>query len=144
MRYFIVSIIYKALQKTQKNREKDTRFSPEETAVIKTYWVDKALIATILALLTIVLYAYYPKLKNLHLFAHSVKYAAQPAVNEVEFKNKFVLTGIFISDQTKIAMINNQYVHLGDIIGNMRVVYIGDNLVKLQNQNQLITLEAPI
>lgn len=143
-RYSIVSIIYKALQKTQKNRDRVTTVSTAKRSPKLMLWIDLGLITAIGILLFVVLHAYYPQAK--HYFSKkAIKTPlVAPLINEVDYKNKHVLNGTFISDTTKIAMINNHYCHLGEIIDGMKLVSIDDNIVTLQNEKQVFILKVMV
>lgn len=143
-----MSIIYKALQKTQRKREHENHslFEPNDTVTHHSYWFDAILLVIIAILLTVVIIAYYPRM---HFFAKAAPVIVKPqlspqAVKEAAFKSQYHLNGIFVSDQNIIAMINNQYFHLGDIVGDMKIISITDKSVRLKNQDQVIELEVSI
>jgi hypothetical protein len=144
-----VSIIYRALQKTQKAREKKITTPVQQKLILPSHWLLTSLIAVSAVLVTVLCLTYAPALKQ-HLLTNAkpIKAAAAPAmqmvINEDKFKTQYVLNGIFLSDNSKIAMINNQYFHVGDALDGMRIVHICDKDVKLKNQNQTITLEIPV
>ncbi|MDR3476523.1 MAG: hypothetical protein P4M14_00650 [Gammaproteobacteria bacterium] len=144
-----MSIIYRALQKTQKNREKNLSAPLQERQTLRPNWALTSLIAVSAVLVTVLALNYLPVLKShLATTAKPVKVLAAPTmqmvINEDKFKSQYVLNGIFLSDNTKIAMINSQYFHVGDAIDGLRIVHICDKDVKLTNQNQTITLEIPV
>jgi hypothetical protein len=145
-RYSIVSIIYKALQKTQKNRDRITTVSAVKKSTKNPHWIDLGLITVIGILVFVILHAYYPQAS--HYFTHKknpvITPIAIPLINEADYKNKHTLNGTFISDTTKIAMINNQYHHLGEGVDGMKIVGIDDNLVTLQNDKQIFVLKVMV
>ena len=53
-----------------------------------------------------------------------------------------VLNGVLLSDEEKLALINNKTFHVGDMVGGMRIVSIDFNSVKLANGGQLMTLRT--
>lgn len=143
-----MSIIYRALQKTQKNREKDGDISMAINARYKSHWIDIGLGIIISLLLFIVVFSYLPHLEHYFSTLHFSKPTPAPVaiklINETEYKNQFILNGIFTSDQTKTAVVNNQYLHLGDVIGGMKIVNIGNDNIQVQNATQTIMLRVPI
>jgi hypothetical protein len=140
-----VSIIYKALQKTQNYRQKETKPVSEAGSRSWSRWIDVGLAILILLLLSIIIFEYSPRIVNYIKTTHSSKpQPAQAMINEAEFKTKYILNGIFISDQAKVAIINNKTVHLGDNVGGLKVIHLGENDVELQLDNQVIILEVPM
>jgi hypothetical protein len=53
-----------------------------------------------------------------------------------------VLNGVLLSDEEKLALINNKTFHVGDMVGGMRIVSIDFNSVKLASGGQLMTLRT--
>lgn len=68
--------------------------------------------------------------------------AATTAVAQAKTKTKIAFEGVFLSDNAKIALINKQSLHVGDVIDGMRVVAINQDTVDLQNANGTIELKA--
>ena len=140
-----MSIIYRALQKTQKTREKTTA----DVLRMRPDWIIKGMGGLIVLLFGAVLYSY---LSSMHFpILHAAPVVKTPApvpvqvVSEDAFKTKYFLNGIFMSDKTKMAMINSQYFHIGDMIDGFRIYHICDKDVKLRNEHQqIITLEVPV
>lgn len=62
--------------------------------------------------------------------------AAKPAKRELAF------SGIFVSDNSRIAIINKQSYHAGDMVSGMKIVTIHQDSVDLQQNNKLIKLRA--
>ena len=54
------------------------------------------------------------------------------------------LHGIFMSDKFKTALINNQYVKVGDSIEGKKVMTINEDNVTLSDKNKIIVLHMPI
>ncbi len=145
-----MSIIYDALQKTQRNRSMSmSRDSYQDPAAHRMRWVDKGLLAAVILLSGFVIYAYGPPV---------IKHFKQPAaakpvvaaevaapsaqlVTEAAPAN-LVLNGVLMSDQNQTAVINNQFYHLGDVVGGMRIVAIELNNVKLQDGNKITMLKT--
>jgi hypothetical protein len=55
---------------------------------------------------------------------------------------ELVLNGVFISDQMKVAMINRQSYQVGDKIGDMKVVAIEHQSVKLKHGSEDLNLRV--
>lgn len=68
--------------------------------------------------------------------------AATTAAAQTNAKTKIAFEGVFLSDNAKIALINKQSLHVGDVIDGMRVVAINQDTVDLQNANGTIELKA--
>lgn len=68
--------------------------------------------------------------------------AATTAVAQKNAKTKIAFEGVFLSDNAKIALINKQSLHVGDVIDGMRVVAINQDTVDLQNENGTVELKA--
>ena len=52
------------------------------------------------------------------------------------------LNGVFVSDDMKLAMVNNQPYHIGDKIAAMKLVSIDHDGIKLQNGDELLDLRV--
>ena len=61
---------------------------------------------------------------------------------ETEYRGKFILNGVFLSDDEKVALINNQSYHVGDTLDGMKIVGIDLNSVKFKLSNQILVLKA--
>ncbi len=67
--------------------------------------------------------------------------APMPPINfDMGYNNNFTLNGVMLSNLDKIAMINNQAYHLGDIVNGMKVVNIDANSVTLQDGQRTVIL----
>jgi len=58
--------------------------------------------------------------------------------------NKLRLSGVFVSDKTRVAMINNQSYQVGDRIGDIKVVSIEHESVKLNHEGSDIDLHVSV
>jgi hypothetical protein len=154
-----VSIIYDALQKTQRNRANN-----RDSLNIKRReaWIDLSIVGIIAVLLIMVTAAYLPRvIKHFKSSAHPVVQAAAATVvtdadkvisvtPEQEFtavagKNgNLVLNGVLLSTDDKLAMINNRSFHQGDIIDGMRIIDIELNKVKLQDGERILVLRSAV
>jgi hypothetical protein len=142
-----VSIIYDALQKTQRNRSM-SRDHYQDHATHRMRWVDKGLLAAVVLLSGFVIYAYGPVVIKHFKQSASAKPAAavaapQAAQSVMEAApTDLVLNGVLMSDQNQTAVINNQFYHMGDLVGGMRVVAIELNNVRLQDGNKIVMLKT--
>ena len=55
---------------------------------------------------------------------------------------KIAFTGIFVSDNSRIAVINKQSYHLGDSVNGMKILAIHQDSVDLQKDDKVIKLHA--
>lgn len=67
-----------------------------------------------------------------------------PNIVNNQNKNKLILNGVMISGLEKIALINSQPYHVGDIVLGMKIVAIEFNSVKLQEGNDIFELRVPL
>lgn len=147
-----VSIIYDALKKTQNKRE----FTQVQATFLERKlnrniaWLKLGLLgAGCLLLFTI--FSYYPRV---HLTETPRQTAMldkkNPPVKQLAAgKNKnhvmrqalsakpiLILNGVFLSENERVAMINQQYLHKGDMINGMQLLKITANKVILRNADQ--------
>jgi len=121
-----LSIIYDALQKTQKNQPTE---NPKPKYPAKHFFRIKALLSISLSLLVIfvVTYAYLTK-------------RPQHTVTTLQSPTKLSLNGVFVSNAAQVAMINHRMFHVGDQINNMKVISIEYDGVKLANGEDVVIL----
>jgi len=157
-----VSIIYDALQKTQKNRAAVVGAMPAEKEIPRTVekviplakyknieWIDVLLLVVILCLLLAVIHASHHKWKK---YISQKQYAQVMLLNSQKqalqlearagFKKSHVLNGVFLSTNEKVALINNKSFHMGDTVDGMKLVSLELNKVKLQNSNSTLVLNV--
>lgn len=79
-------------------------------------------------------------LSTSQLFAQNT--VAAPAPAPVNAKTKVAFEGVFLSDNTRIALINKRSLHVGDEINGMRIVAINQDTVDLQDAKGTIELKA--
>jgi hypothetical protein len=158
-----VSIIYDALQKTQKAREQTrVTFVKRVTPVTRSadrwkrrifalvfLYVFVAAIVLSISIIKPSLNAFHPRLivheiqsKWQALFYQPSPIIPNPVIVEAEYKSKHELNGIFVSPSETVAMINNKMVHLGDTVDGMRVASIDVLGVQLRHDEQIIFLHA--
>lgn len=133
-----VSIIYDALQKTQQrlghtNKEKNQK---------RFDWLDLCFIVIIVLLIIAVIWAYFPKKSPV--IKKSLTSLPAPQQTDLQLTPKpvvrLLLQGVFLSNNEKVALINNQTLHVGDSIQGKKVISISFDQVKLQDENGILTL----
>lgn len=67
-----------------------------------------------------------------------------PLVNDTVYRTHHILSGVFLSQQERMAIINNQTFHVGDVVDGMKIVRIDLNKVTLQKDTQRLVLEVAI
>jgi len=148
-----VSIINEALKKTQQSRkhDMDKRAMVKEKSTLPDVslfkdtvlavrgmdfllaWKQSGFIVMTI-LLTLVAYISYQHAKNPTLPI------VQTAINTA--KEKIAFSGIFVSDKSKIAVINKQSYHVGDTVKGMKIVAINQDSVDLMQDDKLIQIHA--
>lgn len=68
--------------------------------------------------------------------------ATLPTTNLGDLNGKFILNGVFISDNEKIALINNQPYHEGETIQGLKIVSIAMDSVKLADDKNSFVLHS--
>jgi hypothetical protein len=164
-----MSIIYEALQKTQKKRQAalptSIKATPSEVvkeAISKAEveieskdqaapyeWVDILLMIAISGLFVVLVFACYGRVIAKH---HAQKIqpialskptvAMQPVFNLAVYKQKHLLNGVFLSGEDNFAMIDNKYVHVGDTVDGFTLIGLSLNFVKLQKGKDVIILKS--
>ena len=127
----LVSIIYDALQKIQKNRS--NKIVPQKHSPKKSNF-GKSIVISLASLCAAAIF-----INN----AYMLGYFSAPSSKNAA-KTKYVLNGVFLSDQLKLAMINNKSFHLGDTIGDMKITSIDPYTVELQNEKQSLVLRTEV
>ncbi len=156
-----MSIIYEALQKTQVEDETQNTLS-SQYEMTRDDWIDVGISLVIAFLLAIIIVAHYPQFNNKsRSIAITKKNSAaapmletpdetiKPATplkmttvpfDEAAYKLNHTLNGVFVSEEEKIAMVNNRFFNIGDSIDGMKVVSIEADKIKLQNMHGMIEL----
>jgi hypothetical protein len=153
-----VSIIYEALQKTQNNRSIEPK-AKLKNSFRHVKWFDMGMLMIIILLFTIVLYAYFPYLKKAFTHTQAKPNLAKtvPAMTKKNVASKttptlfatgksgnIILNGVFLSDQDNFAMINNQALHVGDIIEGMTITKIEFDKVQLHDEKMNLILRSAV
>lgn len=138
-----MSIIYEALKKTQNKRSEAQEFiEPQKinnALKVRSYSVILMGILSFLVIVNIFQYFY-------HAYAAkrpSAQVSQAPVIAEDEiFKNKHKLSGVFLSTNEKVAMIDNKFYYLGSSIDGMKLVKMKLNQVTLRDEKMSINLEV--
>jgi hypothetical protein len=158
-----VSIIYEALKKTQLNRETKRNVSRPRRRTMPFMqdweWIDVGLAALIgiLLIACVSLYVVHFAHRSSHsgnnhsaatssrstsTTASMIEQTASTSSDDAPDEKDLVLNGVLLSDEEKLALINNKTFHVGDMVEGMRIVSIDFNSVKLANGKQLMTLRT--
>jgi hypothetical protein len=169
MEVCIVSIIYEALQKTQVEDELQ-HIPSSQDEMTKDDWIDVGISLMIAFLLAMIMVAHYPQFNNkskdillskknskvvsiLKVSEETVKPVVKQAsdatiigvpFDEAAYKLNHTLNGVFVSEEEKIAMVNNRFFNIGDSIDGMKVVSIEPDKIKLQNKNNILELRIVV
>ncbi len=160
-----MSIVYDALTKTQKNIENRRHIFSQNNQTRNFNWFNALLLSIIFGLTILALVAYYPKLSHIlpNPFANQSKkkgitaptnqlIASQAArlptvdspLSEIMYQGSLQLSGVFISEQEKIAVINGQSIHIGDIVDGKKIISIDYEKVRLQDKNRIFVIKTKI
>ena len=131
-----MSIIYDALQKTQQNLANRHNITTQKKSNQRAQWLDICLILIIAFLFIAVAFAYYPLLKK------SLSSTTPQPANTVATQGNYVLNGVFLSDQEKVALINNKPFHIGDTIDGLKVVAIELDSIQLKDTKNTFVLRT--
>ena len=159
-----MSIIYDALKKTQQARAKKVQIEVEiapapiasmlnTTAALsypkfkfpslKPFIKFKTSKSNLFVIVTSIL-LFMILIAQLYRLSHTnetVGFQPKESISQAQ-ADPLILNGIFTSDRIKIAMINDQSFHVGDMISGMKIVDIQYDGVKLKNKNHLIVLKS--
>lgn len=135
-----MSIIYDALQKIQHNNhpgKSDNVIQKRQRTPIRWRQIG-LLIITFLPIM--VIFFCYPFIFNKFTFA-----SGNTSQNKkiLVHANKLILNGVFISDKERLVEINNQFFHLGDTVGKMKVVGIEFSEITLESGKDTFKLQVP-
>lgn len=184
-----MSIIYDALQKTQRNLSNKRKANFLHFTKYNFSIIDVLLVILIVLMLGIAVFCYYPMLKErfhhqqtaiskpikqplrpslpkvpvmvqpniasimpvalkntgrdpFQMVAPSHISATLPAANLTKLNNKLVLNGVFISELEKIALINNQSYHVGEMVQGFKIISIDMDSVKLSDDKNSFILHT--
>jgi len=131
-----LSIIYDALQKTQTVRQTPTIESPTKNKVVHSNKIFLLLLLAFSLCLSLFLYTHYYPHKKPSIPPAPLKIAT-PIAKHTPLKApiNLVLRGVFISDNEKVALINNKMLHVGDSYQGIKVLAIQLDKVKLKKDN---------
>lgn len=74
----------------------------------------------------------------------ATKISALPRFDDAQYKSKHLVTGIFISENTKVALIDNQFYNIGDTIDGMEIISIEPESVRLKNTQTTLDLRLKV
>lgn len=150
-----MSIIDEALQKTQKSRNNATSFiaSVEKRRIRLALpkipihdlpWRKISISAGACALLYFA-FTHYTQIGTS--ITHFTQHQPKPAIttqvtNKIPENSKFDLSGTFLSDHDRIALINNRTLHVGDTVNGMLITAIDLNSVTLKNEDATLILHT--
>lgn len=173
MEVCIVSMMYEALQTTQVEDEVQSTLFPQDDMTLDD-WVDVGISLVIAFLLAVLIVAHYPQFNNpskasvqttrnvefLEIPDETVKLMTKPSHSEniakpvVEskiipvgdeiYQSKHILNGVFVSEDEKVAMVDNRFFSIGDSIDGMKVISIESDKIKLQNNSGVIELRIVV
>lgn len=163
-----MSIINEALKKTQlsrkmnKDKQEKTKTStaassaPTPSPTLKKQPIEKksepvkksdflftwkmASILTVTALLVIMALGSYQRVNEVKVLPYAE--AVIKPLNKELNKVKVAFEGVFLSDDTKIALINKKSLHVGDAVSGMKIIAINSDTVDLQGDKGIIQLHA--
>lgn len=156
-----MSIIYDALEKTQQDREKYSD-KPQPTSPtpppspkgprfqrIQPVHVRIAFVVLLAGLVFGMLFINRHRLAPLFKPKPVVKVVVapkpkpKPVSMEAEFRRKHSLKGVFLSPQERLALIDNNMIHEGDIIDGMLIMAINMGGVTVKNDHEVFILPSP-
>ncbi len=148
-------MIYEALQKTQGEGETHVMLSTAEDVMTQDDWIDVSISLVIAFLLATLIVVHYPQFnthsesismkKNIttaNLSAKSVVATTGPA--QIKFQTGHMLNGVFVSGDEKVAMVDNRFFSIGDMIEDKMIVNIQPDHIKLKNNNGLFELRLAV
>ena len=146
-----MSIIYAALRKIQLNRELVSVAPPRPSILATMGVIDKLIIACLLLLISYLGYhaimqEKHPRVSSRPLTQVSAAAmpARQPTIRPVTKipAVPLTLTGVMISAQESLALINHQPLHVGDRVAGLRIMTIALDKVELEQDGKIVTLRT--
>ena len=139
-----MSIIYDALQKTQKKLENKTDVQAESVPKknvrqrLIRIEIKSFLMAAFISILFFIIF-----IRSITYTPHHAtpKMSVTSAKKIAVSRNPLVLNGVFLSTQEKMAFINHQAFHLGDTVEGMRLVKIDLEKVTLKKGAETFELQ---
>jgi len=148
--------MYEPLQQTQTDIEAPTMSLSQEN-MNRDDWIDVFISLVIAFLLAVIIVAHYPQFnsKPENIFvAKSSRVSQVPQVSaslppitvvgDENFKLNHILNGVFVSEDEKIAMVNNRFFNLGDDIDGMKIVSIEPDNIKLESITGILELPLAV
>lgn len=167
-----MSIMYEALQKTQPENDVQAIVTLQNNMTLDD-WIDVIIALIIAMLLAAIIVAHYPRFNNTNMAASqlntvvlevpdetidpkTLSVPSQPIepvasnsplvlpFGDTEYESKHILNGVFVSDEEKIAMINNRFFNIGDTVDGMKIISIEPDKIKLQNDIGMLELKIVV
>lgn len=156
-RLFTLSIIYDALQKTQKKRlNQDAAPQPNPNLnpnPIKNRPMSYATYIILINTLLIICLLAFSRIYNSFYIPQVSPPPPPPAIQhrviqpekpKLPAKDKYVLSGMFISKDEKLVVINNKTLHEGDKIDDAKIIRIQPNKVILTQNGLMFALKSEL
>lgn len=158
-----MNMAYEALQEAQPEGSEQAVLSQDN--MTGDDWIDVGISLVITFLLAALIIMHYPQFNNKsqhhsmanNNFLKKVNSIPQETIQSLQasnsqalthetddYKLKHVLNGVFVSDQEKVAMVNNRFFNIGDSIDGMQVVNIEPDKITLKNTNGIIELKVVV
>jgi len=128
-----VSIIYDALNKTQQIRELKNK---KETQNFSLKWLMFSISLIFLFCILLLLFFLF---RQPEMTPVVVKKRDMPIAQKLP-SSSYVLSGVFISNNQQLAIINHRYYHVGDQIDGMNIIGMNINEVKLKDKDHVLIL----
>jgi len=130
--------------------DKDKQLVAVKQRMTRDDWIDVTIALTIAFLMALLIISYYPsfnKTANVNLASQTTagaQYKPARAFDSVGFKHDHKLSGVFVSDDLKVAMIDEEFFRLGDVVDGMKIVMISSSVVQLKNKEGSVMLRMVI
>ena len=95
---------------------------------------------TVTALLVIMALGNYQQVKEVKALPYA-QAVVQPINKEIS-KMKVAFEGVFLADNTRIALINKKSLHVGDEVNGLKIIAINRDTIDLQSDSGIIQLHA--
>ena len=128
-----MSIIYDALNKTQQIRELKNK---KETQNFSLKWLMFSISLIFLFCILLLLFFLF---RQPEMTPVVVKKRDMPIAQKLP-SSSYVLSGVFISNNQQLAIINHRYYHVGDQIDGMNIIGMNINEVKLKDKDHVLIL----
>lgn len=142
-----MSIIYDALNKVQNKTKDSTPVKNQTPKKNKRLFMIVFAIGLVLTALIMLIKDHYPLEKVSKVITQNMQPKNRLGENtdrhnleNVHRDEEFYLSGIFFTDSHGTAIINDDIVTIGDLVGKAKVTEIGDDSVELEQEGEKFTL----